>query len=651
MVVKNYVLESLNYTSLNMTNWNELPLEVLIKIFTFVIDPFWGGNKKAIDYLLISKHWSLASRTTVYQNVNLNMKRFDAFIECMLKPNNGPFVKTINWKGTLDTDRLEANLDRLIAACPNVTSLGIGLWRDPNESIFAKLLLVHCMTKNGLKLKEIPSHSGETENAVRTYGYLAYALKKTLEHIKVYDWPKVEGEYVMNETANALVEFENLKSISFHFKDHDNICQVGSKIRNCPTIKHVTIYPSSLTCNMQAITTMPIDPYSVQPFPNIDGLYIYNAKIAIDSRLLGHVMYSYPKARYLIIAEQTPEPICEMTIPATAILYLQQRGLQVSVDLWIQFFNYLNILEACSVSTMFIKDYLDVFAHFPTFCDSLEIIFGRDQMLRIEPYISVYNNSDDIQFLKDRHIDYSTSRRTLFYLPPTVNGASVDFKAIVGLFESTLKALHIEMDPAIGNRLQKRMLCYALEHCPELNTLWITEGVFSSFDSNTFMKNESLECIRFLNCIFQNDFLFELSGRLSNKIEYLVFNGCTLGGESHESFVMIDMPYLSLGCLTWKDVSDYRNENVLFIKITKDQGICSYYKISHEYKMTISSAVQFNESKDNDEVFTMHIRCFDIESLLVQKLQADFIFYLTNPIKVGSADVFMDAHGEVFNML
>ncbi|KAG2210505.1 hypothetical protein INT47_002447 [Mucor saturninus] len=495
-----------------MANWNELPLEVLIKIFDFTVTPYWLSGETLKEYLVISKHWSLASRSSVYANVRLKMDHIDAFLKCMLKSNNSAFVKTIYWKYILNKDTLEANLGRLLAACPNIVDLGLG-WTQPNESIFSKLLLLHFTSKNGLKLRSIPIRFEETENAVRTYGYLACALRKTLEHIKVYDWPKVEGEYVMNETANALVEFENLKSIRFHFKDHVKIFQVGSKIQNCPTIEQLNIYPNTPTFNMQArTTTMPMESFNVQPLPNIKVLCILDAKVFADSRLLEYVIHSFPKLRCLMVAENNPSPGRETAIPVDAMPYLQQRGQQVSVELWIKFFNYLNAMDSYSVSTMFIKDYLDVIAHFPTFCECLEIIYGRDEVVPIEPYISVFNSWADTQIIKDMHSEDISSRRTLIYLPPYQNRARVDFESIVGIFESTIKALHIEMEDNFGYDLQRRILCYALEQCPVLNTLWITNGKLSDFDSSPFVVNKSLGCLRFKECLIEDDYLYELSG-------------------------------------------------------------------------------------------------------------------------------------------
>ncbi|KAI7869258.1 uncharacterized protein EV154DRAFT_129444 [Mucor mucedo] len=634
-----------------MANWNELPLEVLIKIFAFAVTPYWFSGKTLKEYLLISKHWSLASRSSAYANVRLKMDHIDAFLKCMLKSSNGAFVKTIYWTCIINKDTLEANLGRLLAACPNVIDLGLG-WTQPNESIFSKLLLLHFTSKNGLKLRFIPIRFEETENAVRTYGYLACALKKTLEHIKVYDWPKVEGEYVINESADSLDKFKNLRIIEFHFKDHDKIFQVGSKIQNCPTIEQLRIYPNTQTFNMQArTTTMLMESFNVQPLPNIKDLCILDAKVPVDSRLLEYVMHLFPKLQRLMVAENTSSPGGEMAIPVDVMPYLQQRGQQVSVELWIKFFNYLNAMESYSVSTMFIKDYLDVFAHFPTFCECLEIIYGRDEVVPIEPYISVFNNWGDTQIIKDMHSEDIFSRRTLIYLPPYENRASVDFESIVGILESTIKALHIEMEDSFGYDLQRRILCYALEHCSVLNTLWITNGKLSDFDSSPFVVNKSLGCLRFKECMIQDEYLYELSGRLPKKIEALVFMDCTLGEEPRGSFVMIDMPYVSLGCLAWKEHGPPRREEIVFIKITKDQGISSYYKIPLSRKMTVSSSVHFNESKDNDRIFTIHIRCFDIESLLVQRMGCDFGFYLTDPIEVCGSDNIFDNHSDIFNMI
>lgn len=272
-------------------------------------------------------------------------------------------------------------------------------------------------------------------------------------------------------------------------------------------------------------------------------------------------------------------------------------------------------------------------------------------MSGIAPYISVFNNSDESYYIKDREIEYTCSRRTLVYLPPDVNRTSVNFKALVGIFENTLKALRIGMDTFTRDGQQQEMLCYALEHCPVLNTLWISQGMFSHFGSNTFMKNESLEYLRFTNCVFRNDFLCELSGRLCNKIEILVFIDCILDQDWDESFVTIDMPYTMLGYLVWKNHSIGRDEKIVFLKITKNHGMCSYYKVSPGPEMTVSSSVDFYAAKDNDTIFNMHIRCFDIKALMMNKMNSNFILDFTDPVKVGPTGVYSDEHTEIFNEL
>ncbi|KAI7869260.1 uncharacterized protein EV154DRAFT_581810 [Mucor mucedo] len=634
-----------------MPNWNELPLEVLIKIFDITVDSYSMKAERLEEYLLISRRWSIASQSAVYKNVRLRMDHFDAFVESMISSNNGRFVKTFTWMDTPDYDILEANLDRLLEACPNVTDLGIGKREIVNGSIFTKLLLVHCASRNGLALKKIPGLCDRTDNGVRAYRKLAYELRKTLQYLQVYDWPMVIGEGAMDETANTLAEYGNLHTINFNFKDHDNICQVGAMIQNCPKIRHLRISPDEVTSNMQAGTTMPIEPSTIHPLPNIHKLCIVNANVAIGRRFLEYVMRAFPKLRDLIVAISHPWPECEMIIPVDAIPYLQQRGQQVSVELWIKFFNYLNLPMRCSVSSMFIKDYLDVFAHFPTFCDSLEIIYGLDQGVPIEPYISVFNYSDGPQILKESNAEYYHSRRTVFYLAPNVDRANVDFKAIVKIFEMDLRALHIQMDDTFGYMLQKEMLCYALENCPELNTLWITRGHFDDVDSDPFMPYNYLDCLRFKDCIFRNDFLCKLSSRLSYTIDILVFNDCFLMEEWPSSFVTIDMPYTSFGCLVWKDSVTENHGEIVFLKITKNKGICSYYKVSPEHDMTVSSSVDFDEAKENDTVFNMHIRCFDIKEIMMSTLSSDFVLHFTDPVKFGCTDIYLHEHGEIYNAL
>lgn len=130
-----------------MANWNELPLEVLIKIFDITTYQYMAPTDNFVELLLISKHWSLASRSIVYANVILKMDHIDAFVECMLKPGNGQFVKSIHWIGLVDKDIIEANLGQLLEACPNVTNLGIRI--RPNESILSKLLSEHFTSKKG----------------------------------------------------------------------------------------------------------------------------------------------------------------------------------------------------------------------------------------------------------------------------------------------------------------------------------------------------------------------------------------------------------------------------------------------------------------------------------------------------------------------
>ncbi|KAI7869253.1 uncharacterized protein EV154DRAFT_530868 [Mucor mucedo] len=630
-----------------MPNWNQLPLELLVKIFEFAVK----GNEKLWErlkqYLIISKPWSLASRRVVYEKVYLHESNFEGFIEYMLRSPNGQLVKQLKWKNSEKADELEYKLSRILKACPNLIDLGYNTTQ--RSPFYAKLLSEHYTSKNGLKLIKIPVSSDiykveESEDSLRAYGYAVLAFNKTLQCLRINDYPPVEDKYDLDETANSLGGFEKLQSIEFHFEVHDNLFKIAAKIQNCPTIKYLKIYTSELGYNLQE-SNMVVEPFNTQPIPNIIGLSIGNY-MNICTNFLNYVMYSFPSLKTLHVNERDVGAVGPGGIYMTATLILETLGYQVTTELWIQFFTYINTLESCAVSNMFIQDHREVFANFPNLCDHLEINF-RTELLQgvIKPYIGVFNNCSADYNLTAKNADPKKTRRTVLTLHPSMEGVDSHLESTIDIFGSTLKALHIDIGSIADTQRSANMLYYASERCPVLNTLWISSGWFYGFDPESFTPMQSLKCIQFRNCYFQGDFLYELSSRLSTVVEFFLFIDCDLANFSKGTFVMIDMPFVTFGHLLWKDGHAGATKPV-FIKITKTQAKTFYYKIDINLEITISSSENFDSSRYNDEVLSLHIRCFDIDILILVADETGFAFDMTHPFQLFDEYEYMDRYPE-----
>ncbi|KAI7894984.1 uncharacterized protein EV154DRAFT_575995 [Mucor mucedo] len=612
-----------------MSNWGQLPAEILLNIIQFAIADLdklnrfeeMKGWKIKQQYLLISKHWSMVSRQVAYKVVKLHIDcNVEKFIAFMLDSPNGCLVREI----TFDSDmkhHVELNLGPLFRACPKLISLQGRCCLL--KSFFITLMLEARAMGDSLKLQKIPGFEVDDIESFESYGQAAYALKNTLEEVSFCDALYDKPTYELDKTLSRLVEFTKLREVIFHLYEYDNIFQIFTKIQNCTSFPTVTIM-----CVMETFFGQIFDhpePYNLKPLPNVLKLQVFGA-IPFTERHFQYIMHVFPNLHDFNI-EQT-YGFSRVTYEADIMEEHQEIGQQVPSKAWIDFLTYVSRINTNIIGTFFIKDYAEVFANFPNLTEHLEIRYGPD--ICIKPNFNIVYQNHDFE-----SSDYGKKRYGIEKFRHLVfDCRSFDFydnlphEPLLRIYGPTMKSLNLKMMSADHHDSEESVAYRMLdgnvfnpifEHCSVLKKLRVRDGNFNFLCPSPFKATKSLQLVEFDGCSFSDKFLCELSTSLPDLLQYLSFTFCSISPPcelTDNRLQVIDMPYTSFGYLIW---NDERRTGVikLFIKVTK-KSRSFYYEMDEGNEMVLSSPVEFESSRGSCSSMSIDIRCFDIENLVIK---------------------------------
>lgn len=605
-----------------MPNWNSTPVEILVNIIQFAFRAEESNWEFKLQCLLISKHWSMASRKVIYKVVDLSGKDHDKFIAAMFNSSNGSLVRDLHLDANL-SHKLESTLGQLLKACPNLITMQSlsGL----SGSFFTRLLLELYTTGNGSKLRKLPIFDSSSNESIRGYGYVALALKNTLEEIMLCDGPVANPSFEQDETVDRLEEFTKIRHAQLYFHSSTSIYQLWRKIHQCPSVSTMDIIYLKNKLTYQSDIDV-AEPFNLDQAPNITEL-TFLSPLTVTVKLLQYIIHLFPNLCVLDFEiSQHKNPI-----DTDFLTVAQRHGHQISSELWIQFLDYIVLLkEKCRIVSLFIKEYAEVFAHFPKLAENLEIVYGPNK--NIGPYFDImYNDPNELlSYLGGRHTCNDYSRRLVFNCHSTNFNGGLPHESLLPIYGPMLKALSIKILPVRNyvspggstyNRMADGYLFNPIfKHCQVLDTLLVSTGTFNYLDLNSVKATQCLEMIQFDDCTFGQDFLIELSTMLPDRVEFLLFMQCSINSYKNminTNFSMIDMPYTSFGCLLWKHHTSTHIETLYFKIMKKSRTLC--FKVHNNKKVTSCSSEEVESSKaKGSKITTVYIRCFDVENLVIK---------------------------------
>ncbi|KAG2210545.1 hypothetical protein INT47_002487 [Mucor saturninus] len=589
-----------------MSNWGQLPVEILLNIIQFAIADLdklnrferMKGWKIKEQYLLVSKHWSMVSRQVAYKVVELHLDcNIQKFIAFMLDSPHCCLVREI----TIDSDmelHVELNLGPLLRACPNLISLQCA--SGVRKSFFRTLMLEARAMGNSLKLQKIPGFDTDEIDSFESYGQAAYALKNTLEEVSFCDILYDEPTYELDKTLSRLVEFTKLREVIFHFETY---------------FGQIFDHP---------------EPYNLKPLPNVLKLQVMGA-IPFTERHFQYIMHVFPNLHNFDVEQSYG--FSRLTDEPDIMKEHQEIGQQVPSKAWIDFLTYVSRIRTNLIGTFFIKDYAEVFANFPNLTEHLEIRYGPD--LGIKPNFNiVYQNRDfDSWGYHKKRYGIEKFRHLVFDCRSFDFYNNLPHEPLLRIYGPTMKSLNLKMMSADHHNSEESVAYKMLdgnvfnpifEHCSVLKKLRVRDGYFNFLCPSPFKATKSLQLVEFECCLFGLDFLCELSTSLPDPLQYFSFTSCSISPpcEMTDNLLqVIDMPYSSFGYLIW---NGQRRTGVikLYIKVTK-KSRSFYYEMDKDNEMVLSSPVEFDFSRDCCFSMSIDIRCFDIENLVI-KLENGF---------------------------
>ncbi|KAI7894985.1 uncharacterized protein EV154DRAFT_575996 [Mucor mucedo] len=613
-----------------MSNWGQLPAEILLNIIQFAIADLdtlncierMKGWKFKQQCLLVSKHWSMVTRQVAYKAVGLNTDcNFEKFIAFMLDSPHGCLVREITFGYDLK-HRVEPHLGPLFRACPNLISLQNLDAID--EPFYRRLTLEVRAMGNSLKLQKIPTFDIDNIDTFESYGQAAYALKNTLEEISFCDMRYDNPTYESDRALSRLVEFTKLREVTFHLYEYDNIFQIFTKIQNCTSFSTVRIICVSDTYFGEVLDQP--EPYNLKPLPNVLKLQVIGA-IPFTERHFQYIMHVFPNLHDFVVIQGYG--FSRVTDEPDIMEEHQEIGQQVPSKAWIDFLTYVSRINTNIIGTFFIKDYAEVFANFPNLTEHLEIRYGPD--LRIKPNFNiVYQNRD----FESR--DYGKKRYGIENFRHLVfDCRSFDFcdnlphEPLLRIYGPTMKSLNLKMMSADHHNSEESVAYRMLdgnvfnpifEHCSVLKKLRVRDGYFNFLSPSPFKATENLQLMEFERCSFGLDFLCELSTSLPDPMQYLSFTSCSISSPyemTDDCLQVIDMPYTSFGYLIWNNQRCTEAMESLYVKVIK-KSRSFYYEMDKSNEMVLSSPVEFDYSRDYASSMSIDIRCFDIENLVIK---------------------------------
>ncbi|PHZ09892.1 uncharacterized protein RHIMIDRAFT_240009 [Rhizopus microsporus ATCC 52813] len=222
-----------------MPGFDEIPSEILQKIFVYVQKSAEYKKSWIVQYQLVCKGWNQVAKTWLYSTVYLcNDKAMERFLHCMKNSSAGHLTRTIYLDIRYEKyETAEPYINELVEACPNVERVK-GVIRDYDSW----RTIITAASKHWPHIKELinPFLFTEHHNYFDCYNTLISLFRHSLTH--VYLPPEHPSTPIMKELCQRLPEFSNLTHLIidkmeafWSLIDYDEIIQL------CPSLLSLNV--------------------------------------------------------------------------------------------------------------------------------------------------------------------------------------------------------------------------------------------------------------------------------------------------------------------------------------------------------------------------------------------------------------------------
>ncbi|CEG68982.1 hypothetical protein RMATCC62417_05135 [Rhizopus microsporus] len=291
-----------------MSNWRELPVEILEKIFNYVKQDWRYKPSWLTQSQLTCKSWSQVARECLYGEITFdNATIIEKFIKCMQNSHSGRFTKTITFYGnasgrfrrTLE-DFLSTiwyfpsqNLFELAKACPNVDRVK-GELTGRDQWLALGTITTTCW--QGIKELPYPTRPDlEKEDGLPYYIEIAVACRQTLTHLY---WPR----YLSYAAALApqLPTFSNLTYLAVYDVCFSTLMEYDEIIQCCPNLTTLSSHcnKSEWYISIPDNYSKNYDMSSIQPHNKVKKL---DMTLLFHKDVLRYVMHKFPNVNDLAL--------------------------------------------------------------------------------------------------------------------------------------------------------------------------------------------------------------------------------------------------------------------------------------------------------------------------------------------------------------
>ncbi|CEG71219.1 hypothetical protein RMATCC62417_06988 [Rhizopus microsporus] len=256
-----------------MPGFNEIPSEILQKIFTYVQKSDEYKKNWMVQYQLVCKGWNQVAKTWLYSSVDLyDDTDMERFLHCMKNSSAGHLTRTI----CLSTryrkyEAAELYMNELVEACPNVERV-----KDAIGNYDSWRTIATAASKHWPHIKEIinPFDLTERHNYFDCYNTLISLFRHSLTQI--YLPPEHPSTPIMKELCQRLPEFSNLTHLIidkmeaiWSLIDYDEIIQL------CPNLTSLSVNSKAFYSRERSRIPTTLEILSTQPHKNIKTLGVY----------------------------------------------------------------------------------------------------------------------------------------------------------------------------------------------------------------------------------------------------------------------------------------------------------------------------------------------------------------------------------------
>ncbi|KAG2202574.1 hypothetical protein INT47_012568 [Mucor saturninus] len=600
-----------------MSNWNQVPTELLIKIFDLLESSFLETHeiqREISQQMLVCKNWCRIAKTLLYKDVTmLSIKQHDAFLTCMSHYSTGmnQLVHSFKACSEITNSKLEKDLGLILSAMPNLQRLEA---KPQKGCFFTKLLLeLYSSSDRPTQLVTIPIFTTESEQDVTSYQYAVWALKKTLKYMVLPDW--CIKPYSL---FTPLEEFKNLTDLELRISSLYQMNEIGIIASRCTNLISLDIACRARTNQITEDQSKAINTTCVQPVPHIRMLRI-NASVATASpdsmRIL---MRLFPQVKKWEMYEGSHRAI-------------KEQSMEIPMELWVQFLVFLNKITLVHCPCLYISSLDQVMKEISNttgLCKEIKLKYNyspfhdnRGDILRILPFYGIGTHDDDRQ---DTIVSYV----------PSESNAHLPHESLIEKIGFQLEHLIMNL-----NRVFKRgavrdaresnvlgpfgnFINHIFIHCPVLKSLVITGADLLHCNDNDLEAPQSFKLLHLQNCrFFQGvDFLSDLSHRLPSRMEFMAIDQCMFILRKKELMLHIEMPFTVFGCLFYskKKLPEHKYSSMV-VKITKILKEPLYYRLYDKQKLeTLSTQEEFELWAKDEQTTGIEITCSGIEKLLIR---------------------------------